>query len=399
MSMGLETGVAAPKINERIGQVAVAAAVAAAGFYAALITSGVRMALLWTVAMLLGLTLVRSAFGFTAGFRAFLSRGAGAQVRAQLIMLGVAVVLFLPALAAGDVAGQSVRGFVFPIGLELVAGAFLFGLGMQIAGGCGSGTLAAVGTGSGRMILVLAAFIVGATTAAATAELWTGGPRLAGISWPQTFGLWPAIIGQIAVLIALYAVVATIEKRRTGTLTPLFRSAASSPAATWPLGWGAIALAVLAFATLLLAGRPWGLTLAFALWGTWGLDAAGLGEPFFWTFWEDPTRLELLTRRFFADIMSVMDLGLIAGAFIAVVLVGRFTWRWRMTPGEAGSALVGGFCLGFGAIFATGCNIGAFFSGVASGSLHGWVWIAAALPGNALGLALRPLFGLKSADT
>ncbi|MBC3884112.1 YeeE/YedE thiosulfate transporter family protein [Undibacterium griseum] len=28
------------------------------------------------------------------------------------------------------------------------------------------------------------------------------------------------------------------------------------------------------------------------------------------------------------------------------------------------------------------CNVGAFFSGVASTSLHGWLWIAAALPGN-----------------
>jgi hypothetical protein len=38
--------------------------------------------------------------------------------------------------------------------------------------------------------------------------------------------------------------------------------------------------------------------------------------------------------------------------------------------------------------------VAAFLSGVASGSLHGWVWIAAALPGTALGVWLRPLFGL-----
>jgi hypothetical protein len=44
---------------------------------------------------------------------------------------------------------------------------------------------------------------------------------------------------------------------------------------------------------------------------------------------------------------------------------------------------------------ATGCNISAFFSGVASESLHGWVWLLAALDGNGLGLLLRPRFGLE----
>lgn len=49
---------------------------------------------------------------------------------------------------------------------------------------------------------------------------------------------------------------------------------------------------------------------------------------------------------------------------------------------------------GYGARFAWGCNIGAFFSGVASGSLHGWLWIAAALAGNQAGIRLRPWFSL-----
>lgn len=50
--------------------------------------------------------------------------------------------------------------------------------------------------------------------------------------------------------------------------------------------------------------------------------------------------------------------------------------------------------LGYGARLAYGCNIGAFFSEVASTSLHGWFWIVAALPGNWLGIKLRPWFGL-----
>ena len=36
-----------------------------------------------------------------------------------------------------------------------------------------------------------------------------------------------------------------------------------------------------------------------------------------------------------------------------------------------------------------------FVGGVASGSLHGWVWFAFALAGGAIGIPLRPLFGLS----
>jgi hypothetical protein len=40
------------------------------------------------------------------------------------------------------------------------------------------------------------------------------------------------------------------------------------------------------------------------------------------------------------------------------------------------------------------CNIDAYFSGIASSSLHGWAWLAMALLGTVVGIRLRPLFGL-----
>ena len=59
------------------------------------------------------------------------------------------------------------------------------------------------------------------------------------------------------------------------------------------------------------------------------------------------------------------------------------------------AAALGGLLMGWGARLGFGCNIGAFVGGVASGSLHGWVWFAAALPGCLIGIRLRPLFGLS----
>ncbi|AMP13639.1 YeeE/YedE thiosulfate transporter family protein [Collimonas pratensis] len=42
-----------------------------------------------------------------------------------------------------------------------------------------------------------------------------------------------------------------------------------------------------------------------------------------------------------------------------------------------------------------GCNIGAYFSSIASASVHGWLWFVAALIGSYFGVWARPLFGLS----
>jgi hypothetical protein len=52
--------------------------------------------------------------------------------------------------------------------------------------------------------------------------------------------------------------------------------------------------------------------------------------------------------------------------------------------------------MGFGARLSYGCNVGAFVGGVASGSLHGFAWAIAALPGCWLGIRMRPWFGLSA---
>ena len=92
--------------------------------------------------------------------------------------------------------------------------------------------------------------------------------------------------------------------------------------------------------------------------------------------------------------MTAMDFGMIAGAFLAATVAGKFALG-RLPPGEAAASTIGGLLLGIGAVLASGCNISAYVSGIASGSLHGWLWIAPALFGNWLGLHLRPAFAIR----
>ena len=90
-----------------------------------------------------------------------------------------------------------------------------------------------------------------------------------------------------------------------------------------------------------------------------------------------------------------MDVGIVLGALLAALLAGRFAPVWRIPARSLVAAVVGGLMLGYGARIAYGCNIGAYFSGIASGSLHGWLWLPAAFVGNVLGTSLRPMFGLS----
>src|SRR3712207_8396183 len=57
-----------------------------------------------------------------------------------------------------------------------------------------------------------------------------------------------------------------------------------------------VGLALLNFATLWLAGRPWAITAAFPLWGSRLVEGLGWDDPAFWPYWEDPTRDRKSTR-------------------------------------------------------------------------------------------------------
>lgn len=355
---------------------------------------GWRQAALWGLGAAIGLALYHATFSFAGGFRALLSDGRGAALRAQMLMLAILVATMLPAIEAGSLAGAPARGIVFPLGLAVVLGAFLFGVGMQIGGGCGSGTLYTAGGGSLRMVLTLAFFVAGATLAAWDSERWQDLPALPAMTLPGLVGLGPAIIGSLAVFAAVAAASWMLERRRHGAAEPLARPGGSLLAGPWPLLWGAVALALLNLATLWLAGRPWVITAAFPLWGSRVVEALGWDDPAFWAFWEDPTRAEAILRPLTAERTTVMDLGLMAGAMLAAALAGRFAPRLALPWRHAAASVLGGLLLGYGAVMASGCNISAYVAGIASGSLHGWGWILPALAGNWVGIRLRPAFGL-----
>lgn len=91
-----------------------------------------------------------------------------------------------------------------------------------------------------------------------------------------------------------------------------------------------------------------------------------------------------------------MNIGIVLGAILAAALAGRLIPKGQPTVSLTAATLLGGLIMGYGAFLAYGCNVSAFFGGIISTSLHGWVWIASALVGTLVGLWLRPFFRLSS---
>jgi hypothetical protein len=376
--------------------VALAALVALLGGALMLGQQGWRYGTLLLIGALLGMSLYHAAFGFTSAYRNALLHRDVAGVVAQLVMLGLAMLLFAPVLARGEVFGHGVVGAVAPAGLQVAIGSFLFGLGMQLGGGCGSGTLYTVGGGSARMGVTLIAFCAGAFIGSLDVDRYAGLPTLGTVSLAGELGFPGAILLQSAVLLVLWL---SLRGWARGTAQrPLWEARLtrrSLLAGPWPLLFSAVMLAVLNLATLLVAGHPWTVTWAFTLWGAKAAAAFGW-DPLSSAFWTGSFPGAALQGSVFRDNISIMDGGIILGALLAAALAGRFSPRLRVPPLSLLAALLGGLLMGYGARLAFGCNIGAFFSGVASFSLHGWLWIACALPGTWVGVRLRPLFGLRN---
>lgn len=375
---------AVPRIPKLVSMTLLLTGVAAL-LFAVWASSGLTLVLATCIGLFAGFALYHAAFGFTAHWRAFLTEGRGGGLRMQLVLIGLVSLISFPLIAYGEGLGIAARGSVAPVSIGVLAGAFTFGFGMMFAGGCGSGTLFTVGGGSTRMLVTLSAFVAGSVFATLHVPWWRALPSGPRVGLIEEVGA----LGGLGMLFALLGIIALLSVRREkalhGDLAPP-REMGAILTGPWSLIAGAIALAVVSIATLALLGRPWGITSAFTLWGAKIASLAGI-DIASWPYWQ--TRQGWLSRNVLSDATSVMNFGIIGGAMLAANLAGRFAPTLRLSWTDVSTAVLGGMLMGYGARIAYGCNIGGYLGGMISGSLHGLVWMIAALAGSALALKIR----------
>lgn len=190
----------------------------------------------------MGITLMHAAFGFSGSWRVFIRTRDGRGVRAQLLLLGLTSLLF-SSIGEGFPYVQASAALA-PVGVSVIVGAFLFGIGMQLGGGCGSGTLYTMGQGQVDMLITLTFFIVGATVGSAHLHWWLDLPGFGSISVIEHFGWWRALILQLTLLVVLYVLVRFLDTRRNANIKIVDWRLPSSKLSQrlihgqWPLFWG-----------------------------------------------------------------------------------------------------------------------------------------------------------------
>ena len=327
----------------------------------------------------LGVAFLKAEFSYTASWRRFLTRGEAGGLLGGLIVIAVAAVVVVPVAALSPKFG----GAIAPLGPSLVIGAFTFGIGMQLANGCGSGTLYTVGGGSGRMLLALAGFIVGSVFGSLSLPAFLAFGGIDPVIASDYLGPWGGLAATLASLALAAAVMVLVAKRRGANFMPSRNYLI-----------GGLIIGLLCIAVFVAGGHPWSVTFGFTIWGAKIFSALGYDFSHA-AFWQWPGPKHALEGSVLSDTSSLTDFGMLFGAMAAAAAAKPFAVSAWPPAKSLLAALIGGLLMGWGARLGFGCNIGAFVSGVASGSLHGWVWFAAALPGCLIGIRLRPLFGLK----
>ncbi len=361
---------AAPSTLTRSGLVA-----AALAFTAAVgLLVGARYGLLVLIGLGFGITLEGFRFGFAGPWRRMITERDPGGLLGHLLAIALVAIVAIPLIAGS---GGELIGARAPVGAAMVAGAFVFGLSMQLVMGCGSGSLVNAGSGNPVGVLALPFFAIGSFLGAYNLVWWS--------SW----GALPLVVfdgmGGLAVTLAGLAAVATFV---------LWLAPAGSRRIPRRYVYASLFLALFAILNIVVAGQPWGVVYGLGLWAAKGATALGVPTEAS-AFWSLPSNQERIAQTLLTDVTSLTNLGLIGGALLVTIWRGGLAQELPKLPARAwATTVVAGLLLGYSSRIAFGCNVGAFFSGISTGSLHGWAWFAAGFAGSAVGVRLRPRLGL-----
>jgi uncharacterized membrane protein YedE/YeeE len=166
-----------------------------------------------------GYILQRSRFCFTASMRDPYLTGGTSLTRAVLVAFAITTIGFAAIKYSYFSKGLPIpgMGYVVPISFATVIGAFMFGIGMVIAGGCASGTLMRVGEGFFMQMISIIFFIVGSLWGAHDFGWWKYHVISKGqaIFLPDLFGWFGAVVVQLLIIFLLYMAAEKYQKIRS----------------------------------------------------------------------------------------------------------------------------------------------------------------------------------------
>lgn len=342
----------------------------------------------------LGYVLQRSRFCFLCNFRDFLDSRDPRGLIAIVVALAVGTLLYMAVTMAWVPVPQPGRlppnAHVGPVGPVLAIGAFVFGIGMAIAGSCLSAHFYRLGEGSPTspfaLIGAAGGFLAGFLTWNPL-YLWSVSESVP-VWLPHHLGYAGTIAATLAMLAIL--VVVLIASGRWTPSAPVSPDLRGIGAAIfrdrWPAIAGGAAVGVIS-AIYFFRVAPLGVTAELgSLVRTAGASQGLLSD----------TLLGLDTLRGCATAVKetllsnngLLVAGIVLGSFAAALPAGRFQPALP-TAAQVGRGLTGGVLMGWGAMTALGCTVGVLLSGIHAGALSGWVFLIFCVAGAWLGLSVE----------
>lgn len=176
------------------------------------------------VGIIIGIILRYSRFCFTAAFRDPFITGNTRLLRAVILAMIVSTIGFAVIQSGYNHSKgadyQLIPGAVSSVGVHVVVGAFIFGIGMVLAGGCASGVLMRIGEGHALHWVVLIGFIIGTLLGAKNYSFWYEHfiKNAKTIYFSEYLDLKIVVVIQIIVLIILYRLALWYENKRVKKL-------------------------------------------------------------------------------------------------------------------------------------------------------------------------------------
>ena len=333
----------------------------------------VRQSLLYLIGIGMGATLAGARFGFTTGWRQLAeSRDPKGSV-GQIVLLVVATSLSIPLLATFP----ELSAALGPPSFSLLIGAFVFGISMQIADGCGSGSLYKAGMGIPLNLGILPLFAIGSFLGSAHLDQWLSLGQLDPLNLTDELGAANTVLLTWVILGFTILGIWFWSNRPTVLIDK-----------RWI--YGGILLAILATLNLIVAGQPWGVVYGFGLWAAKISYGLGIFDPTSNSFWGQSGNLTILTQSVLLDITSITNIGILSGALW--ISSNHQESTKPLTSNQWLIGLFAGFIMGYSSRLAFGCNIGGMVSGISTGSLHGWIWVPMAFLGTLIGIRMRRRF-------
>lgn len=368
----------------------------------------------------IGYVMQRSRFGFAGIVRKMHYMGNSSLPKAVLFLLSISLVVVAAIQYNAHIHGLVIPGMssVKTISMLTVIGAFVFGIGMMLAGGCASGTLTDLGEGYVRAAISLLFFCFGSVIGVAHLDALKHSILAHGFKFyfPDYFGYFASVMFFLAFYGLMYMLIKKYEAKRKKEGTYIneeyeewekdllikdeteynmfsFETYHKFFVKRWSFYIGGVLLSVMFLVVLTTTSKNWGVSTTFTYWGGWilqlfGVDLSGIG------FFQTDKAVKIMANGFFNDSGSLRNLGIMVGTIIASLLAGGLSITKNMNFRKIIGYILGGLFMGYGARLGSGCNIGAFYSALSSMSLSGVVFGGFLILGGITGLKLVDKFKL-----